>query len=52
MESEENVALLEKQKQCLKVLGERHAELVEKLQELEADYPDPSEIEDVREVYP
>lgn len=50
MESEENVALLEKQREVLQELQARHLELAEKAEELYEDDPEGSELEEIQNV--
>lgn len=50
MQSEENVALLEKQKQCLLALEEKHANIMERAQELYEVDPESEELEQLKEV--
>lgn len=50
MESEENVALLERQKECLNGLQEKHNVLIERAQDLCDEDSECSELEEIKEV--
>ena len=50
MESEENMALLEKQRQCMEQLREEHQQLVESATQAQEEDPDGEEYEELLQV--